>query len=216
MSLSATERYGAALAPNGLALVQDLLNTLSLGRPRQADLLADVAGAQAWLEKAAELWSAHSGRPGPALVASEQELPRLRALRDHLRQALRLRHDGDDPPSYELGPEHPLAFAADLRLTLDREGTLTVDPAGTGASWVVAAVLAEIQRAHLEGTWRRLKVCRNEQCLGAFYDRSRNNSGVWHDVHVCGNAANLRAARARRRAGRARTGDGSDAGTDRQ
>ncbi|MGV9881539.1 CGNR zinc finger domain-containing protein [Streptomyces sp. NPDC003006] len=46
---------------------------------------------------------------------------------------------------------------------------------------------------------RRLKTCRNPLCRVAFYDRSRNNSGVWHDVKTCGNAANLRAYRARRR-----------------
>lgn len=202
MSLSATERYGTALAPNGLALVQDLLNTRPAGRPRQPDLLGDVASAQGWLERAVELWSAHAGRPGPAITLSEQELPRLRALRDHIRQALRRRRHPDEPPAYELGPEHPLAFAADLRLTLDRESTLTVDPGGDGASWVVAAVLGEIQQAQTLDTWRRLKVCGNDRCLGAFYDRSRNNSGVWHDVHVCGNAVNLRASRARRRASR--------------
>jgi predicted RNA-binding Zn ribbon-like protein len=37
-------------------------------------------------------------------------------------------------------------------------------------------------------------------CPCAFYDRSRNNSRVWHDVRTCGNVANLRASRARRRA----------------
>jgi hypothetical protein len=202
MSLSATERYDIALAPNGLALVQDLLNTRPAGRPRKPDLLGDLASAQSWLEHAVELWSTHAGRPGPALTLSEQELPRLRALRDHLRQALWLRRHGGEQPGYELGPEHPLVFAADLRLTLGRDGTLTVDPSGGGASWVVAAVLGEIQHAQILGTWRRLKVCGNDKCLGAFYDRSRNNSGVWHDVHVCGNAANLRASRARRRASR--------------
>jgi predicted RNA-binding Zn ribbon-like protein len=45
-----------------------------------------------------------------------------------------------------------------------------------------------------------LKVCRNPRCRVAFYDRSRNNSGVWHDVRTCGNAANLRAHRERQRA----------------
>ncbi|MFD7480728.1 CGNR zinc finger domain-containing protein [Streptomyces sp. NPDC059837] len=29
--------------------------------------------------------------------------------------------------------------------------------------------------------------------------RSLNNSGVWHDVRTCGNVANLRAFRQRRR-----------------
>jgi predicted RNA-binding Zn ribbon-like protein len=62
-------------------------------------------------------------------------------------------------------------------------------------------VLGEIFRAQATGAWRRLKVCRNVACSGAFYDLSRNNSRVWHDVHRCGNIANLRASRARRRAG---------------
>jgi predicted RNA-binding Zn ribbon-like protein len=48
-------------------------------------------------------------------------------------------------------------------------------------------------------TWRRLKTCRNERWAAAFYDKSRNNSGVWHDVKVCGNAANFRKSRERRR-----------------
>ena len=209
MSHSATERYGVPLAPTGLALVQDLLNTRSAGRPRQLDLLTDADSAQQWLEHAAALWSRTSGEPAPTLTLSEQELPRLRALRDHLRVAIQLRlraddggDDGSTAPEYELGSEHPLAFAGELRLTLDRDGTLTVTPQGDGASWVVAAVLGEVQQAQRVDTWRRLKVCRNDRCLGAFYDRSRNNSGVWHDVHVCGNAANLRASRARRRASR--------------
>ncbi|TFV34142.1 CGNR zinc finger domain-containing protein [Streptomyces sp. T1317-0309] len=32
-----------------------------------------------------------------------------------------------------------------------------------------------------------------------FYDRTRNNIGVWHSVRSCGNPANLRASRARKR-----------------
>jgi len=59
--------------------------------------------------------------------------------------------------------------------------------------------LTEIHEAQLKDTWRRLKACKNERCQGAFYDRSRNNSGVWHDVHTCGNIANLRASRTRRK-----------------
>jgi predicted RNA-binding Zn ribbon-like protein len=38
-------------------------------------------------------------------------------------------------------------------------------------------------------------------CSAAFFDRSRNNSRVWHDVNVCGNLANLHAHRAREGAG---------------
>ncbi|MBW8698697.1 hypothetical protein MBT84_03790 [Streptomyces sp. MBT84] len=65
---------------------------------------------------------------------------------------------------------------------------------------VAAPALVEVLQAQRAGTWHRLKPCRNDRCGTAFFDRSRNNSGVWHDVRVCGNAANPRACRARRRA----------------
>jgi predicted RNA-binding Zn ribbon-like protein len=48
--------------------------------------------------------------------------------------------------------------------------------------------------------WRRLKICRNEMCSLSFFDRS-NNSAVYHDSRVCGNAIYLRASRARKRHG---------------
>ena len=45
-----------------------------------------------------------------------------------------------------------------------------------------------------------MKVCRNPECEVAFWDSSRNTSGVWHDGRTCGNVANLRESRARRSA----------------
>ena len=53
----------------------------------------------------------------------------------------------------------------------------------------------------MEHTWRTQKLCRNELCSLSFYDRSRNNSAVYHDSRVCGNASYLRASRARKRQG---------------
>ena len=52
-------------------------------------------------------------------------------------------------------------------------------------------------RSPLADTRRRRKICRDPRCGVAFYDRSRNNNGVWHDLKTCGNAANLRSCRAR-------------------
>jgi predicted RNA-binding Zn ribbon-like protein len=60
-------------------------------------------------------------------------------------------------------------------------------------------VLAALFEGQQVGTRRRLKTCRNPRCRVAFYDRSRNASGVWHSVRICGNAINLRAHRERRR-----------------
>ncbi|TDD56985.1 CGNR zinc finger domain-containing protein [Nonomuraea terrae] len=60
-------------------------------------------------------------------------------------------------------------------------------------------MLTECLNAQQDGTWRRLKICPNPRCVATFYDRTRNNNGVWHSTRSCGNPANLRASRARRR-----------------
>src|SRR5256885_5523159 len=40
--------------------------------------------------------------------------------------------------------------------------------------------------AMTDGTWARLKACRNDQCQKAFYDTSKNRSGAWCSMAGCG------------------------------
>ncbi|MFD7401967.1 CGNR zinc finger domain-containing protein [Streptomyces sp. NPDC059866] len=195
MSYTATERFGMESAPGGLALVQDLLNTIGVGGPSHPDLLQEVRPAQEWLNAALERWAeaTGAGRP-PDIALTERDLPRLRALRDRLRAGLNHQNPSDAEPTRP-GPEP----TGSLRLALTSDGRIEVHPEGRGARWITSSLLGEIYDAQQNDTWRRLKICRSEKCAVAFYDRSRNNSGVWHDVRVCGNAVNLRASRARRR-----------------
>jgi len=48
------------------------------------------------------------------------------------------------------------------------------------------------------GTWSRLKVCPADDCQWAFYDHSKNRSGTWCSMKVCGNRAKVRRYRERR------------------
>ena len=188
---TATTRYGLVPAPGGLALVQDVVNTRAAGRPREADLLdSGLEVAQQWIDGLAADWARATGAPTVEVpVLGSSDLPRLRALRDDVTELLQ--RDGS--------AAH-LRDGVTVRLTLGVDGQALVTPGGGAARWLTGAVLGEAFRAQTAGTWRRLKVCRNHACSGAFYDRSKNNSGVWHDVRTCGNVANLRASRARRRA----------------
>jgi predicted RNA-binding Zn ribbon-like protein len=79
------------------------------------------------------------------------------------------------------------------------DGTALLEPRGDGSRRVSAIVLIETFTAQRLDTWRRLKICRNDRCAVSFYDRSRNNSAMWHDSRACGNASYLRASRARKR-----------------
>ena len=66
-----------------------------------------------------------------------------------------------------------------------------------GIRAVIGRLLGIAYDAAVEGTWRRLKVCRSDTCRWAFYDSSRNRSGTWCTMAICGNRMKGRAFRRR-------------------
>lgn len=86
--------------------------------------------------------------------------------------------------------------AARVRPSLDRERRLRFAADGDALDRIVAAVLDAI----VDGTWTRLKACRN--CRWAFYDYSPNRSATWCSMKLCGNRTKTRSYRRRVRAGR--------------
>jgi predicted RNA-binding Zn ribbon-like protein len=78
------------------------------------------------------------------------------------------------------------------------DGSAEIAVAGNGVPAALGRLLAIAFGAMLDGSWPRLKVCR--QCRWAFYDYSRNRSGSWCSMTLCGNRAKTRSYR-RRKAG---------------
>jgi predicted RNA-binding Zn ribbon-like protein len=192
MSWKASSRHGVREAPAGLALVQDLLNTratMSYG----PDLLALPDDAQRWLSEALSTWSRTSGLPAPVLLLSSTDMRSLRRLRTTFENVV-LAGGRNQEPDGALPP-------ADVPVSLvpDSDGWVRIVPTGRGTRWLASALWAEALLAQQAGLWPRLKLCHNVDCRAAFFDTSRNNSGVWHDVSTCGNTANLRAFRERKR-----------------
>src|SRR5258707_10527831 len=176
---SASHRYRLAPAPGGLGLVHDFLNTVGLGE-YGPDLLADTALAQAWAENAVRTWSALRGLDVQAPSLSDADLSKLRALRDTIAKLV--------AGEQVAGGARPIPAS----FALSDTGEVRLQPAGSGWRWLASALWGEILLSQREGTWRRIKRCHNHRCTTTFYDRSKNNSGVWHDVKTCGNRANLR------------------------
>jgi predicted RNA-binding Zn ribbon-like protein len=58
-------------------------------------------------------------------------------------------------------------------------------------------ILAAVAEAMADGSWRRLKACRADDCQWAFIDNARNHSRQWCDMAVCGNRAKAQRFRAR-------------------
>jgi len=52
---------------------------------------------------------------------------------------------------------------------------------------VIARLTGAVFEAMAGGTWTRLKACRRDVCRWVFYDHSRNRSGTWCTMEVCGN-----------------------------
>ncbi|MEW2402555.1 CGNR zinc finger domain-containing protein [Streptomyces sp. NPDC046862] len=178
-------------APGGLGFVQDLLNTASMGKPRQPDLLESLDAAEQWLKSSlATLTHVDSSAPPPHALDA-RGLGRLRSLREALRAALATGH-GEEAAVAVAVPSIETTAA----ITLGTDGA-QLHPRGKGVEGIRSYVLVQLAAATYADTMRRLKVCANPRCRGAFYDRSKNCSRLWHDVTTCGNTQNVRAYRAR-------------------
>lgn len=181
---------GRQPAPGELRLVQLLVNTAEPDIGRED--IADAATLGRWLVEH-ELLSA-----ADAAALTEADRKRAIALREALRDLLGS-NAGEplDPASAQLIEAE--TRRAPLEVCFDETGGAVLAPARGGMDGVVARVLAAIAAASIEGTWRRLKACRDDTCRWAFYDASRNASSAWCSMAVCGNRAKARRHRERKR-----------------
>jgi hypothetical protein len=229
MPWSATSRYGLVPAPGALGLVQDLLNTAPAARKPDlladvASARAWVSEATApWSEATGQpgpevVLDAGDLRELRALrddlrevtaradlgeVTARADLGEVTALADGAAAAARPvgpAAAAAGPAAPEGGPAAPVLHTGAAVLELGSDGSVRLRPEQAGRQALVTLVLAALYEGQHTGTSHRLKTCRNPRCRVAFYDRSRNASGVWHSVRSCGNAINLRAHRERRRA----------------
>jgi len=147
---------------------------------REVQLLinsVDLEHERDWLPD----WLAERGLTG--------EDDRARALREALRRLV-LANNGIPLDAEAVAVVNQAARRVSLRV--DEHGRLGVDAAGDALDRVVAIALG----AMLDGTWERLKACRN--CRWSFYDYSPNRSATWCSMQLCGNRRKTRAYRARR------------------
>ncbi|WP_461153429.1 CGNR zinc finger domain-containing protein [Saccharopolyspora tripterygii] len=69
-------------------------------------------------------------------------------------------------------------------------------PSLVGVDALGSVLVAAARLVHTEH-WDRIKICPAEDCLWAFYDRSRNRSRTWCSMRVCGNREKARSWRER-------------------
>jgi predicted RNA-binding Zn ribbon-like protein len=178
------------LAPPPLLLVQAYINTLDLDL--RTDILAHADDAPAWLADAG------LRDPGQPNLAADLEL--ARAFRESLRAMIARNTGGPPLTEAELRPLERVTSEAAPRLevTADCQVELECSEDGQRLTDGLAGLLLTIRDAQADGSWDRMKLCGNPDCLWAFYDRSHSRQGAWCDMAACGNRLKNRSLRARR------------------
>jgi predicted RNA-binding Zn ribbon-like protein len=172
-------------APGRLELVRRLVNTQDV-----EDGIEDLATPEAM-----RAWLRENDLPDVP-GADAAQLRRLTALRETIRQLL-LANNGQPHDERALDRLRAEAARVDLRVSFGPHGESALVPAGSDMDAVVAELLGIVHEAMADGTWSRLKACRSDTCEWGFYDRSRNRSGTWCSMAVCGNREKARSFRRR-------------------
>ncbi|MEZ7124836.1 CGNR zinc finger domain-containing protein [Nonomuraea sp. AD125B] len=187
----------AGMAPKPLRVIEEFINT----RHQDGDELATPDQLATWLH-------ARGLVPAGTEVTAEQR-DRAGRVREGLRALIAAnneepvsspRPDGLDPAARaelaELTRDLPLM----LDVTVSPPRLVARDPGPVEAA--LAGLLAVVAEAVADGTWTRLKACREPSCRWAYYDHSRNRRRTWCSMELCGNRAKARASHHRRSGGR--------------
>jgi predicted RNA-binding Zn ribbon-like protein len=177
--------------PHSLGLVIDFVNTRDI--ERKTDELADRDGAASWFR------GRNLIENGSTLSPADRE--RAVQLREALRSLMLVNNGGDADPDAGRVLDR-VAREGRLAVAFGEDGTATLQPRGSGFPAALAGLLVPVAMATADGTWLRVKACRPADCHWAFYDRSRNRSGIWCEMAVCGNRTKVRAYRRRARGSR--------------
>lgn len=188
------EAAGTSVVPPELALIKAFLNSADI--EEGSDSFETAESLRAWLIE--------RDAPGARAPVTARERQGLVDLREAIRDIVAA-HGGVVAPDV-LEVIATAARGAPLVVTFDGIGKADLLPTGRGVDALVAKLLADIASAQLIGTWHNLRICRRDVCRWAFYDASRNHSGVWCTMSICGNrvkSASLRRRRSRLTPGRA-------------
>jgi predicted RNA-binding Zn ribbon-like protein len=179
---------GRTPAPAPLDLIQDFVNTEI---PEwQVDELASPAQLLGWLRQRDLL-------EADAVVGAEEFLL-AREVRAALR-ALALNNTVGTHAHHSRAPVDAAFAHVPLRLAARDDGRPRLVASGEGVERALGTLLVIAHEAEREGTWPRMKACRKESCGWLFYDYSRNRSGSWCSMSICGNRVKTRRYRARKR-----------------
>lgn len=175
-------------APQPLELVQRFVNSVDLESGE--DELTDPAALRGWL--------AERDLIGPSERVTQADLARAIDVREGLR-ALLMANNGLAVDEERVARLDRAAARAGVRVVFRAGAEPELAPERNGVDGAIGRLLAIVAGAAEQGRWQRLKACPRDVCHWAFFDHSKNHSGRWCLMEVCGNIEKARAFRERKR-----------------
>ncbi len=175
-------------APGELYLVQRFVNSVDL-ETLEEELSAPEA-LRGWLADR-DLMDADE-------PVTEGDLRRALDVREGLR-ALLLANNGHELDTAKVETLDRAASRAGVRLSFASPEQPRLVPDASGVDGALARLMTIVAAAVEQGTWQRMKACPADDCEWAFYDQSKNRSGRWCSMAVCGNQEKARSYRERRK-----------------
>jgi predicted RNA-binding Zn ribbon-like protein len=188
LQVSKAPRYDIPkAAPPPLRLVQSFVNTVDLEHERE--WLGNPDALTAW---------GHERHLVPAGTRfTKPELRRALELREAFRALLAANRDRKRDEA-ALAVLTRAAHSARLTVAFTRGGAPRLESQAEGFDGLRGRLVSVAVTAMLDGSWERLKACRN--CRWAFFDESKNRSARWCSMSLCGNRLKTRAYRRRQQA----------------
>ncbi len=174
---------GRSPAPEPLGRVQAFINTHYDLAGDGGEQLSEPGALASWLTDHRLL---EKGRP-----VGDEDLRRALRVREGLRALALANHDAR-PEAGVLAALDEACAGAPVEIRVGSAGPRFVADAAGGVPAALGLLLGWTAQAMLEGGWRRLKACPGEDCGWAFYDASRNQTGRWCSMAVCGGRAKAR------------------------
>jgi predicted RNA-binding Zn ribbon-like protein len=171
-------------APGDLEFVRRFCN--SFVRESGADRFATAEAFDRWLRS--------EGRK--ATKPSAADLARTVAFREAL-HAITVANSQQQSPVGAWEEVADLIADVTFSVRAERDGFDLVPKARSATAALLGELALICRRAHDDGTLRRLKSCVN--CEWTIYDASKNQSGRWCSMNVCGGRHNARTYRQRHR-----------------
>jgi predicted RNA-binding Zn ribbon-like protein len=174
--------------PDALTLIQALVNTQYGQGQRIYTELTRPDQLRAWLIQHHLL--------ADEISVTEGDFRRVLQLRETLRSLLRANNESHLLTA-QIEILNHLASNAPLTVHFEQDGSSTLQPDVDGVDGVIAHLVGSVFTSMKDGTWTRLKACRNDRCQKAFYDSSKNRSGIWCSMATCGSRLKANAYRHR-------------------